>query len=277
MYYAPREQRVLDQYFLEIGRIGLLTADEEVELARLIRQGDEDALERLTRANLRFVVTVAKKYQGHGLSLTDLINEGNYGLMVAARRFDETRGFKFISYAIWWIRQAILSAITGEGRLVRIPHNRSNTLTKVRRARTKLYQIHERQPTAEEIAEEIGVPVDDVRLGLLLAANHLSMDAPHDGEDEHTLLDLLPDQGAVSPDETLVGDSLRIEVGAVLGRLNAREAEIVRLYYGIDADRAHTLDEISAAVGVSAERVRQIKEKAIRRMRWQYAARLNAA
>ncbi|HET6567383.1 MAG TPA: RNA polymerase sigma factor RpoD/SigA [Rhodothermales bacterium] len=271
---VPRDQRVLDQYFQEISRIPLLSPDEEVDLARRIHEGDEEALDALTRANLRFVVSVAKKYQGHGLSLTDLINEGNYGLMVAARRFDEKRGFKFISYAIWWIRQAILSAITGEGRLVRLPHNRASTITKMRRARSRLYQIHERQPTADEIAEEIGVSVDDVLLGMQYAAHHLSMDAPFAAEEEQTLLDVLPDEQSVSPDEALDGASVKIELEQVLNRLNPREAEVVRLYFGIDVEKALTLDEISKHIGVSAERVRQIKERALRRLRWQYVSHL---
>lgn len=272
--HAPREQRVLDQYFQEIGSIPLLTPDDEVELARRIRAGDEEALAELTRANLRFVVSVAKKYQGHGLSLTDLINEGNYGLMVAARRFDETRGFKFISYAIWWIRQAILSAITGEGRLVRLPHNRASTITKMRRARARLYQLHERQPTAEEIAAEIDVSVEDVRLGMQYAAHHLSVDAPFADEEEQTLLDVLADEQSESPDEALDGASIKIELQHVLNRLNPREAEVVRLYYGIDIEKPMTLDEISQRIGVSAERVRQIKERALRRLRWQYVSHL---
>lgn len=274
--FAPREQRVLDQYFNEISRIPLLTPEEEVDLAQRIRSGDEEALDKLTRANLRFVVSVAKKYQGNGLLLTDLINEGNYGLMVAARRFDETRGFKFISYAIWWIRQAILSAITGEGRLVRLPHNRANTITKMRRARSRLYQMHERQPTPEEIAAEIGVPVDDVVLGMQLAAHHLSMDAPYSSAEEQTLLDVLPDNFSESPDEKLVDDSLKIELESVLNRLNEREAQVVRLYFGIGLEKPMTLDDISKEIGVSAERVRQIKERALRRLRWQFASQIPA-
>ncbi len=275
--YAPREQRVLDQYFNEISRIPLLTPEEEVELARRIRAGDEEALAQLTRANLRFVVSVAKKYQGNGLSLTDLINEGNYGLMVAAKRFDETRGFKFISYAIWWIRQAILSAITGEGRLVRLPHNRANTISKMRRARSRLYQLHERQPTPEEIAAEIGVPVEDVVLGMQLATHHLSMDAPFSEKEEQTLLDVLPDNHSELPDERLVDASLKVELENVLNRLHPREAKVVRQYFGIGMEKPMTLDEISESIGVSAERVRQIKERALRRIRWHYSSQIPAA
>jgi RNA polymerase primary sigma factor len=267
--YAPREQRVLDQYLKEISQIPLLEADEEVELARRIRLGDETALDQLTRANLRFVVSVAKKYQGHGLTLTDLINEGNYGLMIAARRFDETRGFKFISYAIWWIRQAIFNAITGQGRLVRLPHNRANTISRMRKSRARLYQLHERPPSAEEIAEDIGVTVDEVLMGMQYAAQHVSMDAPVGDEDDHTLLDVMADGGGESPDEPLVENSVRVEIENALNRLKPREAEIVRLYYGIGLEKSLTLDEISERVGISAERVRQLKERALRRLRWQ--------
>ena len=265
--YVPRQQRMLDQYLQEIGQIPLLTPDEEVELARRIKQGDQDALHRLTRANLRFVVSVAKKYQGQGLTLADLLNEGNYGLIKAAQRFDETRGFKFISYAVWWIRQAILQALAEQSRVVRLPLNRIGTISKIRKTSAKLAQTHERQPNIEELAKELDVDVEKVREAMQHTGRHLSMDAPFNEDDDNSLLDVLPNDENTSPDDTLMDESLKIDIERALSMLHPREAEITRLYFGIGREHPLTLEEIGQRFGLTRERVRQIKEKALRKLR----------
>ncbi len=265
--YVPRQQRMLDQYLQEIGQIALLTPQEEVDLARQIKKGEQEALHRLTRANLRFVVSVAKKYQGQGLTLADLINEGNYGLIKAAQRFDETRGFKFISYAVWWIRQAILQALAEQSRVVRLPLNRIGTISKIRKTSARLAQTHERQPNIEELAKELEVDVEKVREALQHTGRHLSMDAPFNEDDDNSLLDVLPDDEDRSPDDTLMDESLKIDIERALSLLHPREAEITRLYFGIGREHPLTLEEIGQRFGLTRERVRQIKEKALRKLR----------
>jgi RNA polymerase primary sigma factor len=265
--YVPRQQRMLDQYLQEIGQIPLLTPQEEVDLARRIKQGDQDALHRLTRANLRFVVSVAKKYQGQGLTLADLINEGNYGLIKAAQRFDETRGFKFISYAVWWIRQAILQALAEQSRVVRLPLNRIGTISKIRKTSARLSQTHERQPNIEELAQELEVDVEKVREAMQHTGRHLSMDAPFNEDDDNSLLDVLPNDEDTAPDDILMDESLKIDIERALSLLHPREAEITRLYFGIGREHPLTLEEIGQRFGLTRERVRQIKEKALRKLR----------
>ena len=265
--YVPRQQRMLDQYLQEIGQIPLLVPEEEVKLARLIKQGDQEALHKLTRANLRFVVSVAKKYQGQGLTLADLINEGNYGLIKAAQRFDETRGFKFISYAVWWIRQAILQALAEQSRVVRLPLNRIGTISKIRKTSARLAQTHERQPNIEELATELEVDVEKVREAMQHTGRHLSMDAPFNEDDDNSLLDVLPDDEDTAPDDTLMDESLKIDIERALSLLHPREAEITRLYFGIGREHPLTLEEIGQRFGLTRERVRQIKEKALRKLR----------
>ncbi len=265
--YVPREQRMLDQYLQEIGKIDLLEAEEEVELARRIKKGDEEALHELTRANLRFVVSVAKKYQGQGLSLSDLINEGNYGLIKAAKRFDETRGFKFISYAVWWIRQAILQALAEQSRVVRLPLNRIGVISKIRKASARLQQEYERKPNIEELADELEIEPKKVREALQHTSRHLSVDAPFNEEDDNSLLDVLPDEESDSPDDEMLGESVKIDIERALNMLEDREAEITRLYFGIGREHPLTLEEIGKRFGLTRERVRQIKEKALRKLR----------
>lgn len=265
--YVPRQQRMLDQYLQEIGQIQLLTPQEEVTLAQAIKSGDQNALHRLTRANLRFVVSVAKKYQGQGLTLADLINEGNYGLIKAAQRFDETRGFKFISYAVWWIRQAILQALAEQSRVVRLPLNRIGTISKIRKTSARLAQTHERQPNIEELAVELEVDVEKVREAMQHTGRHLSMDAPFNEDDDNSLLDVLPDDDDVKPDDSLMDESLKIDIERALNLLHPREAEITRLYFGIGREHPLTLEEIGQRFGLTRERVRQIKEKALRKLR----------
>ena len=265
--YIPRQQRMLDQYLQEIGQIPLLKPDEEVELARRIKQADQDALHRLTRANLRFVVSVAKKYQGQGLSLADLINEGNYGLIKAAQRFDETRGFKFISYPVWWIRQAILQALAEQSRIVRLPLNRIGTISKIRKTSARLTQEHERTPNLEELAIELEIDVGKVREAMQHTGRHLSMDAPFDEADDNSLLDVLPSDEGISPDDSLLNESVKIDIERALSLLHPREAEITRLYFGIGRERPLTLEEVGQRFGLTRERVRQIKEKALRKLR----------
>ncbi len=265
--YVPRAQRMLEQYLQEIGQIPLLKPEAEVELAQRIRAGDQAALHKLVRANLRFVVSVAKKYQGQGLTLADLINEGNYGLIKAAQRFDETRGFKFISYAVWWIRQAILQALAEQSRVVRLPLNRIGTLSKIRKAGAELSQQLERPPTPEEIAEVVGITPEKVRESLQHTGRHLSVDAPFNEDDENSLLDVLSDEDEELPDERLLGESLKIDVNRALSTLHPREAEITRLYFGIGREQPMTLEEIGKEFDLTRERVRQIKEKALRKLR----------
>lgn len=265
--YVPRRQRMLDQYLKEIGQIDLVTPAEEAELARRIKEGDEEALLKLTRANLRFVVSVAKKYQGQGLHLTDLINEGNYGLIKAAKRFDETRGFKFISYAVWWIRQSILQALAEQGRVVRLPLNRIGTISKIRKTSARLAQRNERKPNLEELANELGIDVEKVREAMQHSGRHLSMDAPFNEDDDNSLLDVLPSNDTIAPDETLLDESIKIDIEVALSNLHPREAEITRLYFGIGREHPLTLEEIGLRFDLTRERVRQIKEKALRKLR----------
>ncbi len=265
--YVSRQQRLLDQYLLEIGQIALVTPEEEASLVRRIRKDDPDALLQLTRANLRFVVSVARKYQGQGLSLADLINEGNYGLMKAAKRFDETRGFKFISYAVWWIRQAILQALAEQSRVVRLPLNRIGTISKIRKTSARLSQKHERTPTFEELAAELDIDVGKVCEGIQHAGRSLSMDAPMSEDEGNSLLDVLTSDEGIAPDESLLDESLRIDIAHALSLLRPREAEILRLYFGIDRERPMTLEEVGQRFDLTRERVRQIKEEALRKLR----------
>ena len=261
-----RESEALEKYLTEIGREELLSSDEEVELAQRIRKGDRKALERLTKANLRFVVSVAKQYQNQGLSLPDLINEGNLGLIKAAEKFDETRGFKFISYAVWWIRQSILQAIAEQSRIVRLPLNQVGSVNKINRMLSKFEQENERRPSVDEISEQIDLPEDKVGEAMLASNRHVSVDAPFiDGED-NSLLDILVNDNAPMADKQLVAESLRTEIESVLKILTDRERRVVTAFYGIGQPEM-TLEEIGNKYGLTRERVRQIKEKAIRRLR----------
>ena len=261
------EDRSLDLYLREIGETPLINAEEEVRLARKIKQGDKKALEKLTKANLRFVVSVAKQYQNQGLSLADLINEGNIGLIKAAKRFDETRGFKFISYAVWWIRQAILQALAEQSRIVRLPLNRVGTLHKIGKASSRLEQGLGREPSPEEIAIELELTAGEVSDTLKISNSHLSLDAPFSVSEDNSLIDVLEDEFQPSPDESLLSNSLRIEIEKALDTLTPREAEVINLYFGLNGEKALTLEEIGARFSLTRERVRQIKEKAIRRLR----------
>jgi RNA polymerase primary sigma factor len=261
------ENRSLDLYLQEIGETPLLTAEEEIQLARRIRQGDRKALDELTRANLRFVVSVAKQYQNQGLSLADLVNEGNIGLIKAAQRFDETRGFKFISYAVWWIRQAILQALAEQSRIVRLPLNRVGALHRIGKASSTLEQEFGREPSAEEIAKALEMSPLEVTDTLKISNSHLSLDAPFCHGEDNSLLDVLVNELQPAPDDALLDESLKIEIAKALDTLTVREAEVVSLYFGIDRNRAYTLEEIGSKFGLTRERVRQIKEKAILRLR----------
>jgi RNA polymerase primary sigma factor len=261
-----RESASLDKYLQEIGKEELITVEEEVELAQRIKKGDQEALEKLTRANLRFVVSVAKQYQNQGLSLPDLINEGNLGLIKAAEKFDETRGFKFISYAVWWIRQSILQALAEQSRIVRLPLNQVGSLNKINKAFSKFEQEHERKPSAEELAETLDLPPDKVADTLRVSGRHVSVDAPFvDGED-NSLLDVLVNSDSPIADRSLIQESLAKEITRALTTLTERESDIVRLFFGIGCQDM-TLEEIGERFGLTRERVRQIKEKAIRRLR----------
>jgi RNA polymerase primary sigma factor len=261
-----RESASLDKYLQEIGKEELITVEEEVELAQRIKKGDHAALEKLTRANLRFVVSVAKQYQNQGLSLPDLINEGNLGLIKAAEKFDETRGFKFISYAVWWIRQSILQALAEQSRIVRLPLNQVGSLNKINKAFSKFEQEHERKPSPEELAETLELPADKVADTLKVSGRHISVDAPFvDGED-NSLLDVLPNTDSPNADKKLIMESLSKEIDRALATLTERESDIIRLFFGI-ACQEMTLEEIGERFGLTRERVRQIKEKAIRRLR----------
>ncbi len=261
-----RESESLDKYLQEIGKEELLSTDEEVELAQRIKKGDRQALERLTKANLRFVVSVAKQYQNQGLSLSDLINEGNMGLIKAAEKFDETRGFKFISYAVWWIRQSILQAIAEQSRIVRLPLNQVGAVNRINREANRFEQEHERRPSVEELSEKVDLPEDKIDDALHVGGHHVSVDAPFvDGED-NSLLDVLVNDDAPMADRQLVVESLRAEIRNALQMLNDRERKVVTAFFGIDQPEM-TLEEIGAKYGLTRERVRQIKEKAIRRLR----------
>ena len=267
--FTNREGKSLDQYLQEIGKVNLLTPDEEVDLAIKIRKGDGDAQEKLVRANLRFVVSVAKQFQNKGLSLGDLINEGNLGLIKAAKRFDETRGFKFISYAVWWIRQGIMSALADHQRAVRLPLNRVNDLTKISKAYRDLEQEYERKPTTEELAKILERTAEEVAYSLQISARYVSMDAPLKSGDENknSLMDVLPNDNQPLPDNSLMKESLKNEITNVLSTLNAREAEVIRLSFGIGRNQKATLEEIGDRFNLTRERIRQIKEKALRKLR----------
>lgn len=262
-----RESQSLDKYLQEIGKVDLISADEEVELAKRIKEGDQIALEKLTKANLRFVVSVAKQYQNQGLSLGDLINEGNLGLIKAAQRFDETRGFKFISYAVWWIRQSILQALAEQSRIVRLPLNRVGSLNKISKTFSELEQKYEREPSPEELAEVLEVTTAEVVDTMKISGRHVSMDAPFVQGEENSLLDVLENDGEETPDQGLMTDSLRREVQRALSTLTQRESDVVTLYFGLNGEHAMTLEEIGEKFNLTRERVRQIKEKAIRRLR----------
>jgi len=262
-----RESQSLDKYLQEIGKVDLLTPDEEVELAKRIKEGDQIALEKLTKANLRFVVSVAKQYQNQGLSLGDLINEGNLGLIKAAQRFDETRGFKFISYAVWWIRQSILQALAEQSRIVRLPLNRVGSLNKISKTFSELEQKYEREPSPEELAEVLDVTTAEVVDTMKISGRHVSMDAPFIQGEENSLLDVLENDSEETPDSGLMNDSLRREVQRALSTLTQREADVITLYFGLNGEHAMTLEEIGEKFNLTRERVRQIKEKAIRRLR----------
>ncbi|HRI42030.1 MAG: sigma-70 family RNA polymerase sigma factor [Bacteroidota bacterium] len=262
-----RETASLDKYLQEIGRVELITAEEEVRLAQLIKKGDAKALERLTKANLRFVVSVAKQYQNQGLTLGDLINEGNLGLIKAAQRFDETRGFKFISYAVWWIRQSILQALAEQSRIVRLPLNKIGSINKINKTFSKLEQEYEREPSPEEIAEAMSMNIDDIKEALRTSGRHVSMDAPLQQGEDSTLMDVLGDDDQPNPDHTLIKESLRREVERALYTLTTREADVIRLYFGLAGEQPMTLEEIGERFDLTRERVRQIKEKAIRRLK----------
>ena len=261
-----RESASLDKYLQEIGREDLISVDEEVKLAQRIRKGDRAALEKLTRANLRFVVSVAKQYQNQGLSLPDLINEGNLGLIKAAEKFDETRGFKFISYAVWWIRQSILQALAEQSRIVRLPLNQVGSLNKINKAFSRFEQENERRPSAEELAEELELPIDKISDTIKISGRHISVDAPFVEGEDNSLLDVLVNDDSPIADSTLINESLSKEIDRTLNLLQEREREIVKMFFGIGCQEM-TLEEIGDQFGLTRERVRQIKEKAIRRLR----------
>ncbi len=262
-----REDQSLDKYLQEIGEVDLIDAQEEVRLAKLVKQDDQDALNKLVQANLRFVVSVAKQYQNQGLSLGDLINEGNLGLIKAAKRFDETKGFKFISYAVWWIRQAILQALAEQSRIVRLPLNRVGALHKIGKVSSDLEQNYGREPSADEIAERLDMSSNEVTDTLKISSRHLSLDAPFQEGEDNRLLDVLEDEVQAPPDEDLFDEALQKEVVKALSTLTDREAEVIRLYFGIGREKPMTLEQIGTRFGLTRERVRQIKEKAIRRLR----------
>jgi len=262
-----RDELSLDKYLHDIGKAELITAEEEVELARRIRQNDQVALEKLVVANLRFVVSVSKQYQNQGLSLADLINEGNLGLIKAAKRFDETRGFKFISYAVWWIRQSILQALSEQARIVRLPLNKIGSLNKINRSLSKLEQLLEREPSVEELAEDVGVSIMDVKQALANKGKPVSMDAPLRDDEDNSLYDVLRSTESPKPDKSLMAESLQKEVDRALNTLTLREKELLYLYYGLGDTVPHTLEEIGIKFDLTRERVRQIKEKAIRRLK----------
>lgn len=263
-----RESQSLEKYLQEIGKVDLLTPEEEVELAKRIKQGDQAALEHLTKANLRFVVSVAKQYQNQGLSLSDLINEGNLGLIKAAQRFDETRGFKFISYAVWWIRQSILQALAEQSRIVRLPLNKVGSLNKINRAFSELEQNFEREPSAEELASLLDMATEEVETTLSVAARHVSMDAPFIAGEDNSLLDVLENPHSTKTDRNLEYiESLRKEIERSLSTLTDRQADVIKLYFGIGIEHPMSLEDIGDKFGLTRERVRQIKDKAINKLR----------
>lgn len=265
--FTNHENQSLDKYLHEISKVKLLSAKEEIELAKEIKCGNKDALEKLVKANLRFVVSVAKQYQGQGFTLGDLINEGNIGLIKAAERFDESRGFKFISYGVWWIRQSILQALAEQSRIIRLPLNRIGILSKVWKAYIDLQQEYEREPTAEELASELDLEIEVVADALKIAGKHISFETPVKSDDQGVLMDLLINGDEPSPDYKLMSNSLHKDIDRSLSLLTKRESEVLRLYYGIDTDHSYTLEEIGEKFHLTRERVRQIKEKAIRRLR----------
>jgi RNA polymerase primary sigma factor len=262
-----RETASLDKYLQEIGKVDLITADEEVVLARKIKQGCLKSLDRLTKANLRFVVSVAKQYQNQGLTLGDLINEGNLGLIKAAQRFDETRGFKFISYAVWWIRQSILQAIAEQARIVRLPLNKIGSINKVNKAFMKLEQEFEREPSLSEISDLLQISEDDVKETMRTNGRHVSVDAPLVNGEDNSMLDVMQNEDSPEPDAILMSDSLKKEVERILNTLTPREADVIRLYFGLSGQHPLTLEEIAERFDLTRERVRQIKEKALRRLK----------
>lgn len=264
---STRESESLDRYLQEIGKEKLINPEDEVRLAKEIQKGSQRALEDLTKANLRFVVSVAKQYQNQGLSLGDLINEGNLGLIKAAKRFDETRGFKFISYAVWWIRQSILQALAEQSRIVRLPLNRVGALNKIGKELSKLEQEYERVPSAAELAESLDMTVSEVADTLKISGRHLSVDAPFAQGEDNRLLDVLENEETPDPDTDLMGESLKVEIERALSKLTNREAEVIRLYFGIGREHSLTLEEIGERFDLTRERVRQIKEKALRKLR----------
>jgi RNA polymerase primary sigma factor len=269
-----RESQSLEKYLQEIGREELITAEEEVRLARKIKEGDQNALDRLTKANLRFVVSVAKQYQNQGLSLPDLINEGNLGLIKAAKRFDETRGFKFISYAVWWIRQSILQALAEQSRIVRLPLNQVGSLNKISKAYSKLEQEFEREPSPEELSKLLELPSEKITDTMRVSGKHVSMDAPFVQGEDNSLLDVLENSDSPRADSLLMNESLQKEIDRSLSTLTEREREVIRLFFGIGMNHGLTLEEIGAKFDLTRERVRQIKEKAIRRLRHKSRSRL---
>ncbi|MEM1356727.1 MAG: RNA polymerase sigma factor RpoD/SigA [Bacteroidota bacterium] len=262
-----RESQSLEKYLQEIGKVDLLTPEEEVDLAKRIKQGDQIALEKLTKANLRFVVSVAKQYQNQGLSLSDLINEGNLGLIKAAQRFDETRGFKFISYAVWWIRQSILQALAEQSRIVRLPLNKVGSLNKINKAFSRLEQAFEREPSSEELAGELEIAAEEVETTLGVAARHVSMDAPFVEGEDNSLLDVLANSNPGTDSALEYKESLRREIDRSLGTLTERQCDVIKLYYGIGVEHPMSLEDIGEKFGLTRERVRQIKDKAINKLR----------
>ncbi len=262
-----RETASLDKYLHEIGKVDLLTAEDEVELARRVRSGDHEALERLIKANLRFVVSVSKQYQNQGLSLPDLINEGNLGLIKAAKRFDETRGFKFISYAVWWIRQSILQALAEQARIVRLPLNKIGSINKINKALSDLEQKFEREPSIEEISKAIELAPSDIKDAMRSSGRHVSMDAPLTEGEDGDMYEVLLSNDNPSPDGNLLNDSLRKEIERTLSSLTEREASIIKLYFGLNGKHPYTLEEIGEEFNLTRERVRKIKEKAIKRLK----------
>ncbi|HZL10247.1 MAG TPA: RNA polymerase sigma factor RpoD/SigA [Prolixibacteraceae bacterium] len=269
-----REELSLDKYLNEVGRIGLLTTEEEIELAKKIKKGDQDALEILIKSNLRFVISVAKQYQNKGLSLPDLINEGNLGLIKAAQRFDETRGFKFISYGVWWIRQSIMQALAEQSRMIRLPLNRIGSITKIRKTYNRLEQEYHREPTSEEIAFFLEISVDEVEDALKVSLHHISMDAPIHDEEGNNLYDIILNDESLSPDNGLINNSLSNEIERSLSTLGKREADVIRYYFGLSGYSQSTLDEIGRELGLTRERVRQIKEMTMKKMKNNYRNKL---
>jgi RNA polymerase primary sigma factor len=262
-----RETESLDKYLNEIAKVDLITSDLEAELARKIREGDSMALEKLTKANLRFVVSVAKQYQNRGLSLNDLINEGNIGLIKAGQKFDETRGFKFISYAVWWIRQAIMQALAEQSRIVRLPLNRVGSLNKMSRTFSDLEQKYQREPSAEEMAEALSITVENLNENMSISGRHVSVDSPFQVGEEGSLLDVIADENADVPDDSLMLESLKTEIEFALSVLTEREAQVLICYYGLNGHRSMTLDEIGSRFKITRERVRQLKERATTQLR----------